>query len=203
MTYRDLVDRIKVEARIAGDANFDALVIGLINEVSVEAVQSQRPFELRKELDLPIDTQGIVELPEDFLFHHEVIFKDSDTLKEWELTDQDKDAPPAPRGMYGHPKTFEILSDAKITVKPFSSVVPGDLLFLVYYKKAPISSSEGLDEEVLLTRLSPFIIRATLRRIRMFHSDDIQVAQLLQGDISSAARGFTLDAPVIEKEVAK
>lgn len=196
MKYSQLIEQIGTEARISGDTGFQALVISLLNELFKEAVESQRPMELREEayLDLTTDV-GFVILPDDFFVHHQVQFVDADTGKKYPLTDQDKAAPPAPRGMYGHPKTFEIMSGV-VNIKPADSVVTGDKLFLVYYKTPPIITVATLATDNPIPRVEPFLIRAAIRRIRMFHADDLQVAQLLGGDISSAASSYTKDEPV-------
>lgn len=195
MKFLTLVDQIKTESRVKSDANFDELIVSLLNELFKEAVESQRPFELKREVLLAIVPEtGLVTLPVDFFLHHEVFFSDSDTGRTWMLTDQDKPAQPAPSGFFGHPKSFEILGGV-ITLKPFSSVVLGDEAILVYYKTPPFVDITDLNVENSIPRLEPFLIRAAIRRVRLQHSDDIQVAQLFQGDVASAAKGYTMDEP--------
>lgn len=196
MLYSELLLQIKTEARIKEDDEFDSTVIGLINEMFKEAVESQRPFELRKETLLSLTTNNPeATLPVDFFIHHEVIFVDADTSKEYQLTDQDEAISPAPRGMYGHPKSFEVITGAKILLKPYAAVVTGDQLRLVYYKAPPILTSETLDVENTVPRLEPFLTRAVIRRLRMFHIDDMNVAQMLGSDIASAGKAYANDQP--------
>jgi len=196
MLFQDLVIQIATEGRISGDADFQPLVIGLINELFKEAVESQRPMELRCETLLDL-TSGVefVELPDNFFIHHQVRFIDIDTQKVYSLTDQDKAASPAPRGLYGHPKTFEIQS-GQIILKPPLAIVTGDKLHLVYYKIPPVLTPALLQTQNPLIRLEPFLIRGCVRRIRMLHGDDLQVAQILGGDVSSAATAYSKDEPI-------
>jgi len=196
MRYQTLIDQIGTEARISGDSGFQALCINLLNELFKEAVESQRPMELRAEVFLTLTTDvGFIDLPTDFFVHHQVQFVDVDTSRKYPLSDQDKAAAPAPRGMYGHPKTFEIMSGV-INIKPAEEIVDGDQIFLVYYKTPPVITTANLSTENPIPRLEPFLIRAAIRRIRMFHGDDLQVAQLLSGDVASAASSYAKDEPV-------
>lgn len=198
MIYSDLITQIKTEARIQKDTEFDAMVIGLLNEAFKEAVESQRPFELRTEVVLPITAgTGFVTLPNDFFLHHQIEFIDVDTNKIWVLVDEDGAVQPAPRGFYGHPKAFEI-EGSTLTVKPITSLVGGDQIRLVYYKTPPIVVTTSLQTVNPITRLEPFLIRFAVRRIRMFHAEDIQVAAMLQGDIASAASGYSKDEPELK-----
>lgn len=195
MTYQALIDQIKAEARVATDDNFNEIVIGLLNEIFQEAVESQRPFELRQEIDLTFTvTTGYIDLPTDFFLHHAVKFKDVDTSKEWPLTDEDEAVAPAPRGFYGHPKQFEVIG-TQIKVEPIDELIVGDFLNLVYYKKPPTVTTETLSSSNPLTRLEPYLIRSCIRRVRMLHIDDPSVAEMFQQDMVSAARGFVKDVP--------
>lgn len=195
MRYQLLVDQIKTEARIDTDSEFDTLVIGLLNELFKEAIESQRPFELRSEavLTLTTDTPNIA-LPDDFFIHHTLHYKDVDSGRSYRLSGQDKAILPAPSGLYGKPKCFEILGN-QIYLKPFDQIVSGDTINLVYYKGVPEVTPDTLDTDNPIQRLEPFLIRGVVRRIRMFHSDDVQVAQLLAGDVASAAKGYVNDEP--------
>jgi hypothetical protein len=158
-------------------------------------VESQNPFELRNEVELPLTTQvATVALPNDFFIHKQVQFQDADTERHYPLTDQDRAIPPAPRGLYGHPKSFEIAGQT-ILLKPADAIVTGDSLLLVYYKFPPVVTPETLIDDNPIPRLEPFIVRGVIRRIRMVHADDLQVAQMLGGDTSSAAKAYTNDEP--------
>lgn len=201
MLFGLLVEQIKTESRVKTDDTFDAVVVALINELFKEAVEGQRPFELKAETTLNATiTTGITDLPTTFFLHHKVYFRDADTEREWQLVDQDDNFEPAPRGMYGHPKTFEILSDNKISLKPPGAIVGGDTINLVYYKAPPIVDLETMDiTENPIPRLEPFLVRAAVRRIRMLHVDDIQVAQMFTGDIASAASGYAKAEPPEEE----
>ena len=198
MTFQQLLEQIKTEARIKGDSAFDDTVVGLINEVTKEAALSERPFELKQEIKILLSTtQRLIDLPFDFFVHHEILFHDSDTTKTYQLQDEDDAAQPAPRGMFGHPKTFEVLTSNQLFIKPFEQIVSGDSIFLVYYKK-PLeiaNSLASLTQINPIPRLEPFIIRACIRRIRMFHSDDPNMVQALSGDIASAGKIFAKDEP--------
>lgn len=196
MKFSDLILQIKAEARVKADDAFDAVVIGLLNEMFKEATLAQRPFELRGEVPLAITAvTGLVTLPADFFVHHQVRFHDADTGREWALTTQDEAIQPAPRGMYGHPKSYQVES-GQILLKPATAIVGGDTINLVYYKIPPIVLIDALTVDNPIPRLEPFLIRATIRRIRMLHSDDVQVAQMLSGDVGSAASSYTKDEPV-------
>lgn len=194
MTYAQLLIQVKTEGRIQKDDSFDSIVIGLLNELFREAVESQRPFELRQDVDLNVvaSTNGAITLPDDFFIWNQINFIDSDTGRTWPLVLQDNAVQPAPRGMYGHPKSFEILGNV-LLIDPVTAIVLGDKVNLVYYKNPPVITAESINTENPIKRLEPFLIRAAIRRIRMFHSDDIQVASMLQGDIASAAKGYTND----------
>lgn len=196
MLFQDLVDQIKSESRIKEGDDFDSTVISLINELFKEATESQRPFELRQEITLAlVAATGIATLPSDFFVYHQVIFQDSDTSREWTLVDQDKAAAPAPRGLYGHPKTFEVMTGGILSIKPKVALVTGDTVFLVYYKSPPTLTEALLTSANPIPRLEPFLIRSVIRRLRMLHSDDISVAQMLSQDVSSAASAYSRDEP--------
>ncbi len=196
MLFSDLITQIKAEARVAADENFDSVVVGLLNEMFKEAAEAQRPFELRAETTLAATpVTGLTALPADFFVHHQIQYVDIDTSVTWELTDEDEAVQPAPRGMYGHPKAYELLTGA-IIIKPPNAIVLGDSLRLVYYKTPPIVSLSALNVANPIPRLEPFLIRAVIRRIRLLHSDDVQVAQMLGGDVASAASAYTKDEPV-------
>lgn len=200
MIFQDLVSQIKTEARIKEDDSFDSTVIALINELFKEAVESQRPFELRNEVSLNLTPSGtgIIDVPTDFFIHHQVFYKDINTLREWQLSDEDSIILPAPRGMYGFPKSFQIVNGVRIAIKPSSSVVEGSILRLIYYQKPPEIGMVNLVDDNPIPRLEPFLVRACIRRLRMFHADDLQVAQMLSGDISSAAQGYANDEPELK-----
>lgn len=196
MKFDSIVAEIKAEARLATDNTFDQTVVNLLNEFYKEAVEQQRPFELRAEAILPLTTNtGTVNLPTDFFIHHQLRFQDADTGRNYPLTDEDKAVPPAPIGLYGHPKSFEILANSVLNLKPYTLIVTGDSVFLVYYKAPLLVDINNLAIENPIPRLEPFLIRAVLRRLRLFHSDDIQVAQLLAADVQSAAAGYAKDEP--------
>lgn len=197
MIFQTLIEQIKTEARIKEDDEFDSTVIGLINEMFKEAVESQRPFELREETFLNLTTAtNTVALPEDFFIHQEILFVDADTGREYQLTDQDEAISPAPRGMYGHPKSFEIVTGQLLNIKPFANIVTGDKIHLVYYKFPPVVTTETVIAENPIPRLEPYLIRTVIRRLRMFHIDDAQVAQMFSQDVASAAKGYSNDEPV-------
>jgi hypothetical protein len=195
MIFQNLLNQIKSEARVRTDDNFDAVIIDLLNEIFQESVSSQRPFELREEVSLTFSVvTGYIDLPDDFFLHHSVDFHDVDTDKIWPLSDQDEAISPAPRGFYGHPKHYEVVG-TRILVAPISSLIVGDKLILVYYKKPPTITTETLIDENPIPRLEPYLIRSAIRRIRMLHTDDVQVVQMFQQDMVSAARGYVKDEP--------
>lgn len=195
MRFDQLVIQIKAESRISGDDTLNATVVGLLNEQFKEAVESQRPPELRNEVIIDLATgTGSYALPDDYFIFHKFIFQDVDTGREYELVDSDDAVPPAPRGLFGHPKAFEV-EGVLVSLKPKIGIVTGDHLQIVYYQKPPVVDVENLAVDNPIERLEPFLIRSTIRRLRMFHSDDLQVAQMLQGDISSAAQGYSKDEP--------
>lgn len=196
MLYQDLLAAVKAEARIKQGDDFDSIVLGILNEAYKEAVQNNRPFELRDSTTLNLTTAtSRVALPVNFFFHHQVNFKDANTSRVYPLNDQDDASQPAPRGMYGHPKSFEVVTGNQLFLNPWDQIVSGDQIILVYYKIPPIITEDNLTEENPIIRLEPFLIRSAIRRVRLFHSDDVQVAQLLSGDIQSAAIGYTHDEP--------
>jgi len=193
MTFQNLLDQIKSEARVKADDDFNEVVIALLNELFKDAVGSQRPFELRQEVALSFtDTTGFINLPTDFFIHHAIDFVDADTAKKWPLIDEDKSTEPAPRGFWGHPKKFEVVG-TQIKVQPTTDLIVGDALILVYYKNPPTITAANLSTTNPIQRLEPFLIRAAVRRIRMLHSDDVQIAQMFQGDITSAAKAYVKD----------
>lgn len=203
MKFQDLIDQIKTESRIKDDDSFLPMVIGLLNELFKEAIEDQRPFEQRVDIVLPLNTSGVGQLvcPDDFFIHHQLFFHDSDTGREYQLVDQDNAVPPAPKGLYGHPKTFELLTGepTMINLQPQIGIVAGDRIRLIYYKGVLEITPDNLTQDNPIPRLEPFLIRAAIRRVRMFHSDDVQVAQMLTGDISSAAQGYSKDEPEPKK----
>lgn len=197
MTFSDLINQIKTEGRIKDDDAFTPVVIGLMNEAYKEAVESQRPFELREEVSIALTAnQSTVPVPSDFFIHHQLFYQ-TGSYAPYQLTDQDKAASPAPRGLYGKPKQFEIQSGTplQIILKPTTNIASGDTLDLIYYQAPTIVTSTNLTSPNPIPRLEPFIIRMALRRVRMYHSDDIQIAQMLTGDISSAANAYSKDSP--------
>lgn len=195
MKFIDLLAQVKTEARIFADNTFDSYVIGLINEMFIEAVQSARPFELRTDILLTVaPVTGFVTLPADFFLYHQVFFDDSDTGIEYLLTDQDEASQPAPRGMYGHPTSFEVQS-GQIVLKPAGQIISGDQIRLVYYKTPPIAALTNLVVDNPIPRLEPYLIRTCVRRIRLFHTDDPQVPGQLTGDVTSAAAAYSKDEP--------
>jgi hypothetical protein len=196
MIFQDLLNQIKSEGRIREDSSFDNIVIALINELFKEAVESQRPFELRNEVSISIGTSGNnqVPLPTNFFLYHQVFYKDINTGREWQLSDEDKVILPAPRGFYGFPKSFAVASP-NIYIKPKTNIISGSVLRLIYYKIPPEIDTSQLVNPNPIPRLEPFIIRAAIRRLRMFHADDLQVAQMFTGDIGSAAQGYANDEP--------
>lgn len=195
MTFQELAQQIQMEGRIKDDDAFLSIVIGLMNEAYKEAVEAQRPFELREEVSISLTSgQGTVPLPVDFFIHHQLFYK-TGAYAPYQLSDQDKAASPAPRGLYGKPKQFEIQSGQVIILKPSNNVGGGDMLDLIYYQAPTIIASSNITEQNPIPRLEPFLIRMALRRVRMYHSDDIQVAQMLTGDITSAANAYSKDGP--------
>lgn len=197
MTYQSILDQIKTEARIKQDSSFDTLVISLINELFKEATESQRPFELRQEVSItPLTLNAtVVTLPIDFFLQHQILYTDAVSGKQYDLIDQDDAISPAPLGLYGKPKSFEISTGGVLRLKPFGNIAVNDSVLLVYYKTPPTITVATLIDENPIPRLEPYIIRGCVRRIRMYHSDDIQVAQMLQMDMQSAAAGYAKDEP--------
>lgn len=196
MLFQSIVDQIKTEARIKSDSSFDVEVASLITELFKEAVESQRPFELRQEVNLPLNTaQATITLPTDFFIYHRVYFQDSSTGKKWILSSHDDAIMPAPVGFYGHPKSFQLITGNQIALDPVTSIVSGDSIDLIYYQNPPTLTVAGFSTQNPIPRLEPFLIRAAIRRVRMLHSDDVQVAQMISGDVASAAKGYTNDEP--------
>lgn len=204
MKYADLVRQIKNEARVKDDDTFTSIIVDVLNDLFKEAIESQRPFEFKKETTIPL-TAAVThfDLPVDFFLHHKVIFHDVDTGKEYPLTDEDGAVQPAPRGMYGHPRTFEINTGGQIFIKQIGSIVTGDWLILVYYKKPPEIDPSDLIIDNPLARLEPFLVRAAIQRVRLYHSDDATAMQVLNGMVSSAAKGFSNDEPITTKEKSR
>ena len=199
MTYRELLAQVKTEARIADDDTFDSIVINLLNELYIEATLQSRPDDLRNETILTLTTSPTVtNLPSDFLVEHQFDFIDADTGKEWRLSGQDEAISPAPRGLYGHPKSYQVQatgSTQQVILKPYSSIVNGDQLRVIYYEKPEVITTSNLDTENPNPRVEAFLIRAAVRRVRMFHSDDLSIAKMLEGDITSAARAYDKEKP--------
>lgn len=195
MIFQDLVTQIQTEGRLVNDDSFIQVVIGILNESFKEAVESQRPFELRNQAILNLSTaNGIVSVPNDFFINHQVFYKTSGFC-EYQLTDQDKSISPAPRGLYGYPKTFEVENGLNYILAPANLITSADQLRIIYYQNPPEVTTDTLTSENPIPRLEPFLIRCALRRLRMYHSDDLQVAQMLTGDISSAAQAYSKDTP--------
>lgn len=196
MTYQQIVDQVKEEGRIDGDNDLVPIVIGLINEAYKEAVMDQRPFELRKNATINLTASNSeFNLPADFFIHHQFIFHDVDTGKEWKLVDQDGPIQPAPRGFFNHPKSFELISGNKVQLKPFEGIITSDTLKLEYYYTPPILTLANLSTPNPIVRLEPFIVRMAIRRVRMFHLDDPTVMEALSGDVNAASQAFQRDKP--------
>lgn len=195
MFFQDILAQIKTESRIKDDSTFDAYVLNLMNEMFIEAVQSARPFELRNEVFLYVDaTTGYATLPADFFLYHQVLFQDSQTNREYLLTDQDEASQPAPRGLYGHPTSFEVQS-GQIVLNPLGGIITGDQIRLIYYKTPPVVTLSNISQLNPISRLEPYLIRTCVRRVRLFHTDDPQVTSQLTGDITSAAAAYSKDEP--------
>lgn len=200
MIFGDLVTQIKTEGRLADDDAFTQTVLGIINESFKEAVESQRPFELRNQVSIALTSGvGTVPVPTDFFIHHQ-LFYTSSLGPEYQLTDQDKAISPAPRGLFGYPKTFEVENGLNFILGPANLITSADTLRVIYYQKPPEVSEAMLNQVNPIPRLEPFLIRCALRRVRMYHSDDLQVAQMLTADITSAASAYTKDTPERESK---
>jgi len=199
MTYREILAQVKTEARIASDNTFDSIVINLLNELYIEATLQSRPDDLRNEVLIELLTSpAVIDLPSDFLVEHQFNFIDADTGREWMLTQQDEAIQVAPRGMYGHPKSYQVQatgSQQQVILKPYTSIVAGDKIRLMYYESPEKITTINLDTVNPNPRVEPFLIRSAIRRVRMFHSDDLQIAQMLQGDIVSAVRAYDKEPP--------
>lgn len=196
MTFAELIEEIRYESRIKAGTDFQEILINLLNELFIEAVCSERPFELRTRAPLnATPTTGITALPADFLVHHEVLYQDINTGRQWPLYDIDDASQPSPIGLYGHPKSFEIITGNNLFVGPTTQIVTGDIISLLYYKQPLVITTSNLQTENPIVRLEPFLIRSAIRRARMFNTDDVQVAQMFEGDIASAANMFSKDQP--------
>lgn len=198
MLFQDLLTQIKTESRVQGDDSFTLPLLGIINELFKEAVESERPFELRQDVDINLTTApAVVTLPADFFLHHRITFKDANTGRQYQLNSEDKPVQPAPRGMFGHPKSYELItgSPSQIVLKPFDQIVAGDRLNLVYFKKPPEVTVDMLIQQNPLPRLEPFLIRGAIRRMRIIHIEDQTAVQMLTGDVGSAAQSYTKDEP--------
>jgi hypothetical protein len=196
MRYEEILAQVKIEARVKDDSTFNAICIGILNDLFKEAISSQRPFEFKKESSITLTAnQDLFDLPADFFVHHEILYWDVDTSRTYPLTDEDKSVEPAPRGLYGHPRSFEILTENKVYIKPSEGIVTGDELRIIYYKTPPIVTTANLTTNNPLPRLEPFLLRAAIQRVRMFHTDDPAAMQLLNGMVTSAAKGFANDEP--------
>ncbi len=202
MTFDNLVRQIQIEARLKTDVTFVPLIVSLLNESFLEAVENQRPFELKKEIEISLNgvTNGRKELPADFLVHHEVLFKSLNLARVWPLSDEDDATQPNPRGLSGYPKSYEVIGGNQVYIKPFNTIVNTDSIYLIYYAKPPLVDVNNLVVQNTIIRLEPFLIRFTVRRLRMFHTDDPQVIQWLAGDIASAAQGYSKDEPQVKPE---
>ncbi len=98
---------------------------------------------------------------------------------------------PAPTGFYGFPKRYEITGD-QISISPITlfNEVEGDELFLDYYRKPETASTEALSLDVIPDRLFPFVVRATLARLKVYH-EKMDQAQFHMQDAGRAAQAFT------------
>lgn len=200
MTYAQLIDQIKTEGRVKDDDAFTSIAISLVNESFKEAVESQRPFELRDEIPLTlVSGVGSIPLPDNFFIHHQFFYGVPDG-REYALTDQDKAISPAPRGLYGKPKSFQVQEGLVVVLAPADMISSGDSLRMIYYLAPPEITEATINDEVAIPRLEPFLIRFAIRRARMFHSDDVQVAQMLSQDVGAAAQAYTKDSPERESK---
>lgn len=195
MKFQDLIIQIQTEARVKGDDSFVPAIMGILNELFKEATQSQKPFELRREVSLTLTAATpIVALPADFFIHNQVRFTDVDTQREYALVHQDQAIPPAPKGLSGHPTSFEILGGL-VSIKPASEIKSGDQLQLVYYAIPPVITADNLTTDNPIPRLEPYLIRGAITRMRIVHVDDPTAVQALTPMASAGGSAFAKDEP--------
>lgn len=182
MTWAELVAEVKKEARIAGDAEFDTLVLSLLNEYQLEAAMSAKPPELR----------DVVELTSPYPLPADLLTIETVEYDGYQLRPYDK--PAWPTAKLGYPQRYlQGTPNLKLFPAP-TYELPYKTVSLSYYK-TPTKVTEALTGSPL-ERLTPYILRATIRRVRLFHDGDASVANALQSDVQSAASAIVKDEPI-------
>lgn len=202
MILADFLTQAKREGRVEGDTDFDAFIVDTLNELIIEAVMQERVPELRV-LDFPIDlptTDEPVDLPPDYLRMYRLRYHHFQTDKEWTLNDGSGIVEPTPKGFFGFPKFYEIVGQ-QIRIKPISEISDDDALTLDYYKQPDIVAVGELDTEIIPQRLTPYLMRSILARLKIYH-ERAQEAQFHTTDAQGAAIGFTQENRPAEESPA-
>lgn len=190
MIIADFLTQVKREGRVEGDANFDAFIVDTLNELIIEAVMQERVPELRVlefPLDIPIDDEP-VDLPPDYLKMYRLRYENFATDKSWTLDDGTGIVEPAPPGFYNFPKHYSVVGQ-QILIRPVEEISEDDAFTLDYYRKPDVYLVDEPDGEITPERLIPYLVRATLARVKVYH-EKLQETQFHTADANKAAQGF-------------
>jgi hypothetical protein len=177
LSFSDLRNMIKREARVSGATDLDDYINTLINELLLDYCLNNRYFE-QLQLNVPvaiIDTTGTYALPIDFQTESLVRYQDAATGGTWTLYPRTGYlANPAP-GRVGYYR----ISGAAINILPFDSVRVGDAILLDYY-----TFPQKLVDDADAFPIPKLIAAIKLRAVYRVHvyNNQVQSAQLLKGD---------------------
>ena len=191
MTLQEFLDDVKAEARLDGDDDFDAMIVGILNEAVLQGLEQQFSHELFDAATLSLSTgDGTVALPSDYLRMNRLRFFTSEG-DSWRLHDKEGPVPPAPPGFYGYPKSYSVRG-TNLEIEPQTEIDSGDTLSLEYYKRHTTYSAASLGVTVTPHRMIPWLKQTVLKRVLIFHEKHAS-AQLIGKDEPQAAAGSVVE----------
>lgn len=189
MTYNDLIEKIKKEGRVEADDDFDDFIIGVLNELYIEATEQEKIPELRENFIYGWnELQEAISLPDGYLKIHSVRFYPLNFETGWDLGSTSGVIEPAPPGFFGYPKSYEIRGDL-IQISPVDGVGYGDTLEITFYGTPPFINSTTRTNEIFVPRLEPYLIRAALSRVHLYHSK-VDLAQAYTSGSAEGGKAF-------------
>lgn len=179
LSFGELRNMVKREARVSGATDLDDYINTVINELLLDYCLNNRYFE-QLQLNVPvdiIDTAGTYALPPDFQVESLVRYQEASSQNVWTIYPRTGYlANPAP-GRAGYYK----ISGASINILPIDRLTIGDNLLLDYYAFPP-----KLVDDADAFPIPKLIASVKLRSIYRVHiyNNQVQQAQLLKGDAS-------------------
>ena len=167
ITIQQMIDQIKVEARIAGANNYDITVLAIINELLMTHTMTERYQELID--DAPIVTSaaaGLYALPVDFANIRTVWYGRAAepprvrTLRfKNDFIEQSRDGV--------EPNYYELVG-GQLLIFPYGGVLATDQLEIEYWK---IPNSLATTDSFPISRLYPVIKKEAISRMQLINKD--------------------------------